>query len=128
MEKFKYVPPYSYIMMGFEKFFVNPGTPQQKAYEALRAAYVDKILREEVAKRFGFSVNTLNVLISRFKRGDLEFFVKKKPGPKKRRLKDSVKDQIISLRKKNFTCEEIYEEIGGEFSLRTVQRIVKEQF
>ena len=83
-------------------FFTKPGNPKQRLYEALRAIFVERLKAKEVAKRFGYTVNTLHVQASRFRAGALRsFFAQGKPGPKSRPKRDPVRDTVIELRKKN---------------------------
>lgn len=68
---------------GCRKFFLEPSTPRQRMYEALRAFYVDGLSSEEAARRFGYSPASFRVLCHEFKRGDTrQFFVQNRPGPR----------------------------------------------
>ncbi len=108
-------------------FFSKPSNPSHKMYEALRSIYVDNIPKEKVAEDTGYAINTLNILIYRFKKGELYFFENKTPGPKERRVDNNIKEKIIALRKMNKSCESIFEDIDKKVSLRTIQRIVNEE-
>jgi hypothetical protein len=50
-----------------QEFFANPQFPQQRRYEAIRAAVIERQPLQEVAKRFGFAYGTLRNLISQFR-------------------------------------------------------------
>ena len=42
-----------------KQYFLNPSTPRQKQYEAIRAVFVENLEVTTVAKRFGYTVQTL---------------------------------------------------------------------
>lgn len=92
-------------------FFLYPDDPMQKRYEALRASFVNGLSADEVAKKFGYSVHTINALRRDFKAGSLPpFFCSLTKGPKQRRPSTlKAKDRIIELRKQNYSIEEIEE-------------------
>lgn len=59
-----------------ENFFLNPLTPMQKRYEALRAYFVEKLKVEEIASRFGYSCHTIYSLLKNYKKQTSpEFFL-----------------------------------------------------
>lgn len=111
-------------------FFTNPGTPKQRLYEALRAIIVEKLKVGESAQRFGYSANTLQVLLSHFRTGRLgPFFIQSKPGPKRRPKRGPVRDTVIELRKRNRSIYDIsllLKEQGHDLSPRSVWEILKE--
>lgn len=109
------------------KFFSNPSTSIHKTYEAMRSIYVDKIPKNEVAKKYGYTINTINTLIYQFNNGNLHFFDERKPGPKGRRVGCDIRERIITHRKMNISCDDIFERIDQKVSLRTIQRIVNEE-
>ena len=51
----------------YRRFFLDPAQPLHRRYEALRAVFVDNQPQVEVAKRFGYSYNTLRRLVSDFR-------------------------------------------------------------
>jgi len=52
-------------------------------YEALRSYFIDGRSSEEVAKAFGYTVGSFQVMCHHFRRDPLkEFFVATRPGPK----------------------------------------------
>ena len=64
-------------------FFLDPTDPMQKRYEALRASFVDDLSAEQVAKKFNYSVHTINALRRDFKAVTLSpFFNPLTKGPK----------------------------------------------
>lgn len=111
-------------------FFTKPGNPKQRLYEALRAIFVERLKAKEVAKRFGYTVNTLHVQASRFRAGALRsFFAQGKPGPKSRPKRDPVRDTVIELRKKNssvYDIARVLKEKKHHLSPRSVWEILRE--
>jgi Homeodomain-like domain len=51
----------------YRRFFLEPHQPLHRRYEALRAVLVDGQPQVEVAKRFGYTYNTLRHLVSDFR-------------------------------------------------------------
>lgn len=49
------------------RFFLEPHQTFHRRYEALRAVFVDGQPQTEVAKRFGYTYNTLRRLVSDFR-------------------------------------------------------------
>ena len=113
-------------------FFLDPDDPMQKRYEALRASFVDELSAEKVAKKFGYSVHTINALRRDFKSGSLSpFFRPLTKGPKQRRPSTrDAKDRIIELRKQNYSIDEIEEVLLREkcdIAAKTIHQILKEE-
>jgi transposase len=113
-------------------FFLNPEDPMQKRYEALRASYVDGLSADEVAKKFGYSVHTINALRRDFKTDSLPpFFRPLTKGPKQRRPSTlKAKDRIIELRKQNYSIEEIEEVLLRErydITAKTIHQVLKDE-
>jgi transposase len=90
------------------RFFNEPSSPRQRQYEALRAYFVEHVPSAEVAKRFGYTVGTFRALCYSFRRGELpEFFTFGRPGPTSQPKKSAAHEQIVALRKRNFSIYEI---------------------
>jgi len=51
----------------FQQFFTDPQSPQQRRYEAIRAAVGERQPLQEVAARFGFAYGTLRNLVAQFR-------------------------------------------------------------
>jgi len=51
----------------YRRFFLESHQPLHRRYEALRAVFVDGQPQVEVAKRFGYTYNTLRRLVSDFR-------------------------------------------------------------
>ena len=113
-------------------FFLCPDDPMQKRYEALRASFVNGLSADEVAKKFGYSVHTINALRRDFKAGSLPpFFYPLTKGPKQRRPSTlKAKDRIIELRKQNYSIEEIEEVLLRErydITAKTIHQVLKDE-
>ena len=112
------------------RFFLNPATPGQRQYEALRAYYVEHLPGKEATRRFGYTYAAFNSLKQRFKSGDLKFFVTAPPGPKGPRLPVEVRQEIIEYRKKGLSAYqigEVLETLGKATSISTIIRVLEEE-
>jgi transposase len=112
------------------EYFLNPKEPAQKRYEALRAYFLESLTLNEAAKRAGYSISTFQSLVSNFKNGKVEFFVKPHYGPNKRQTSDFVQKRIVSLRKTNHSVYEIKNILANEglnTSIQTISRIIKDE-
>lgn len=115
-----------------KSFFLDPIDPMHKRYEALRASFVDDLSAEQVAKKFNYSVHTINALRKDFKAGTLPpFFNPLTKGPKERRPSSlKAKGRIIELRKQNYSIEEIEELLLREqfdITAKTISKILKDE-
>jgi hypothetical protein len=91
-----------------ERFFLEPSSPKQRQYEALRAYFVEHIPSAEVARAFGYTPGSFQVLCHHFRRqADPEFFVASRPGPRHQPKKSAAHDLIVELRKANHSVYEI---------------------
>jgi hypothetical protein len=87
---------------------MEPATPRQRQYEALRAFFVDQVGSAEAARRFGYSPGAFRVMCHAFRRGELsEFFVATHSGPRVQPKKSRAHEQIVALRKRNYSVYEI---------------------
>ena len=92
------------------RFFSVPSSPRQRQYEALRAFYVDEMSSAEAARAFGYTVGAFQVLCHRFRHqpGARVFFVPTSVGrPPGVRSHDAVREEVIALRKKNYSVQDI---------------------
>lgn len=90
------------------QFFLEPSSPRQRMYEALRAFFVEGRPSAEVARSFGYAQGSFHVLCHHFRRDpDPQFFVKPRHGPTEQPKKSAARELIISLRKKNYSVYEI---------------------
>jgi transposase len=97
-----------YNLTDCRRFFAKPATVRQRQYEALRAFYMDDLPSADVAARFGYSAGAFRVLCHAFRRGGLpEFFAATRPGRYDQPKKSRAHDQIVALRKRNYSVYEI---------------------
>ncbi len=95
------------------EFFTNPNTIAQKQYEALRMYFIENKSAKEVAGLFGYTYRGFTTIISNFRK-DLKtlpaseiFFKEKKRGKKITQQITNAKAEIIKLRKKYYSVEDI---------------------
>src|SRR6516162_8012122 len=87
---------------------MEPATPRQRQYEALRAFFVDQVGSAEAARRFGYSPGAFRVMYHAFRRRELsEFFAAPHSGPRVQPKKSRAHEQIVALRKRNYSVYEI---------------------
>lgn len=115
-----------------KNYFLDPKDPAQKKYEALRAIFVDGLNPKEVARKFGYSIHTIYSYSHEFNKSrKIELFLPLRRGPKGFHSKNSsVKDKIISFRKKNFSISEIKEALEKEqilVSPPTIEKMLKKE-
>lgn len=118
--------------MDLKNYFIKPGESIQKQYEALRAFYVDRLSADQAALKFGYSTTYFKKLrflfATQIKKGKNPFFTPKKKGPKKPSTDKQVIEQIIDLRKQNYSIIDIMavlEAKGKKISLETIDNILK---
>ena len=96
------------------QFFAQPTDPTQRRYEALRAYLFEGRPAAEVAKAFGYTIETLNSLVRDFRAGRREFFLSSRPGPKRAPAKDRAHGRIVELRSAGHSIDEIALVLGRE--------------
>ncbi len=111
-------------------YFLHPTDPMQKRYEAMRASFVDSLNAQEIARRYDYSIHTVNALRRDFKAGSLPpFFTPLVRGPKQPRTSTiQCKDRIIELRKNNYSIDEIEEVLlreGSDITPKTIHQVLK---
>jgi len=90
------------------RFFLEPRLPKHRQYEALRAYLVEGRLAKDVARAFGYSLNSFHVLCHHFRRETHPaFFLSPQHGPQFQPKKSAARDLIIKLRKQNHSVYEI---------------------
>lgn len=113
------------------KFFLEPRTPKQRIYEALRAYFVDGRPPREVARDFGYSSGSFHVLCHHFRRDpDPVFFVTPRHGPQSQPKKSAARAAIVSLRKQNHSVYEISEILKEQkcpLSPTAIREVLKEE-
>jgi hypothetical protein len=89
------------------RFFLEPASPTQRRYEALRAYFVDGVSTAEVSRRFGYTPGSFRVLCHHFRGDKPDFFVERKHGPHTQPKKDAVRELIFGMRKQNLSIYDI---------------------
>ena len=91
---------------------MTPASAKQRQYEALRAFFVEGRPSREVARAFGYSTGSFQVLCHHFRRETHPvFFVSPRPGPRDQPKKSAARDLIVELRKRNYSVYEISESL-----------------
>jgi transposase len=120
-----------YSLTKCRRFFAEPATARQRQYEALRAFYLEGLPTAEAARRFGYSPGAFRVLCHAFRRDDLpEFFATAHKGPRERPKKSRAHEQIVALRKRNYSVYDINQtlkEQGTPLSVTAVREILAEE-
>jgi len=90
------------------QFFLKPRLPKHRQYEALRAYLLEERPAKEVARAFGYSLNSFHVLCHHFRRDPQPaFFLSPRHGPQAQPKKSAARDLIVQLRKQNHSVYEI---------------------
>ena len=115
-------------MRAGSEYFLEPGEPVQRRYEALRCYFVEQASAEEVGARFGYSPATVHQLAAELRAGRSSFFRSSKPGPKGPRKTHTVRDRVLVLRAQDRSVTEIAAALttqGSPVSAQTVWAILK---
>ena len=97
------------------RFFRVPASPRQRQYEALRAYFIEHRPSSQAARSFGYSPGAFRVLCHQFRHDPhaREFFSSPALGrPPGVRRQDSVRNEVISLRKMNYSVKDISHTLG----------------
>jgi len=89
------------------RFFLEPASPAQRQYEALRAYFVEGLSSADVSGRFGYTPGSFRVLCHHFRRSKPDFFRELKHGPHTQPKKDAVRELILGMRKQNLSIYDI---------------------
>jgi transposase len=109
------------------EYFAEPGEPAQRRYEALRAYFVDELSAAQVATRFGYSPAVVHQMACDLRAGRAVFFRDSKPGPKGARKAGRIRDEVLALRARDRSIEEIAAALaaaGSPVSAQTVWSIL----
>src|SRR6266849_2006969 len=119
------------VLTELERVFLEPTDPTHRQYEALRAYFVEGLPSQEVAKRFGYTPGSFRVLCHQFRQHpQRSFFIQPRKGPHHAPKRDPVRDQVIALRKQNFSIYDISEALkaeGHSLSPVTISLLLKEE-
>jgi transposase len=120
-----------YSITDCRRFFVEPATARQRQYEALRAFFAEGLRSAEAARRFGYSPGAFRVLCHAFRRGELpDFFATARTGPREQPKKSRAHEQIVALRKRNYSVYEISQalkEQGTPLSATAVREVLAQE-
>jgi len=114
-------------------FFLKPSSPRQRQYEALRAFFVEGQSSEKTARAFGYSPGAFRVLCSNFRNNPQarEFFLVTSVGrPPGVRHHDLIREEIVTLRKRNFSVYDIsrvFAERDQKVTTAAVRDILREE-
>lgn len=118
-------------LTGLAKFFLEPSNTTHRQYEALRAYFVEGLSSKEAAKRFGYTEGSFRVLVHQFRQNPHRpFFLPPSKGPHKASKKDTVREQMIALRKENlsiYDISKVLETKGRRVSPVSVSLILKKE-
>jgi hypothetical protein len=94
-----------------EYFEFNPSV-HKKRYDALHAFFVNRLTASEVANRYGYTLTSFYSLIRDFRKylkedHSEDYFFKETVLGRKPGKEDDLREMIISLRKMNYSAEEI---------------------
>jgi hypothetical protein len=119
-----------------EEYFIFSQSVNKKRYDALHAFFVNRLPAAEVAERYGYTLTSFYSLIRDFRKyltggGHREdFFFKDTVLGRKPGKEDDLKDMIISLRKMNFSAEDIVSIANSksyEVSYGFVYKVLREE-
>lgn len=113
-----------------QRLFLDPATPNQRRYEAIRAVVIDQIKTELAAKKFGYKESTLYSLIRDARSGKISLFPEIRRGPIGRQTPDYIQQRILDLRKQKLSSEDIrifLQKEGYKLSARTVERVLNDR-
>jgi hypothetical protein len=115
------------------RFFLEPGSPRQRQYEALRAFFVEGRPSADVAKAFGYTSGAFRVLCHQFRHDPdkRQFFQPPSVGrPPGARSQDRVRAEVVALRKKNYSVQDIsrtFSERGEKLTPAAARDILREE-
>ena len=111
------------------RFFLEPGHPRQRQYEALRAYFVEGLPSAEAARRFGYTAGSFRVLCHKFRGGALGAFFRDLPrGPQVQAKKDPARPLLIALRKQNLSVYDIQDALrqqGHPLSVTAIHEVLR---
>jgi transposase len=117
--------------MNDASYFTHPTANWQRKYEALRAAFVERLPDKLVAERFGYSPGYINQMRFQFRHGKIDF---SEPIPEgktlRRKVTKDIREKIVQWRQQHLSAGEIAEVLmqeGIELSIRTVERVLAEE-
>jgi len=117
--------------MNDARYFTHPTADWQRKYEALRAAFVDRLPDKLIAERFGYSPSYISQMRFKFRHGNIDFSEPTSEGViARRKVNRDIREKIAQWRQKQLSAGEITELLmreGTELSIRTVERVLAEE-
>src|SRR3989304_4987168 len=93
-----------------KRFFLEPSSPKQRQYEALRAYFAEELPSAQAARTFGYTPGSFQGMGHRFRREPTpSFFLTPQPGPRSQPKKSAARDLVVELRKRHPSVSEIRE-------------------
>jgi transposase len=93
-----------------KRFFLEPSSPKQRQYEALRAYFAEELPSAQAARAFGYTPGSFQVMCHQFRREPTPaFFLTPQPGPRSQPKKSAAREAIVEMRKRNHSVYEISE-------------------
>ncbi len=89
------------------EFFADPTDTAQRRYEALRAYFLEGATAAQAAARFGYAEASVQAMVRDFRRGDRDFFARRRPGPATAPAKQAARAQVLRLRAAGHSVTEI---------------------
>jgi len=112
-------------------YFKHPKTDWQRRYEALRAAFVERLSDKLIAERYGYSPGYVCQLRFKFRHGKIDFSEPNEDNTTSRRkVNKDVRQKIVGWRQEQLSAAEIAElliEDGIDISIRTIERVLAEE-
>ena len=115
--------------------FLDPKSPGQRRYEALRARYIEKCSTQEAAQRFGYSHGSFRNLCSQFVSTDDPNFLfpgsakPKPPTSETENRRAERKRRVLELRQQGLSVHDIRSRLAEEnapASVGTIQKLLTE--
>jgi len=118
-------------LSAIRRFFLQPASPKQRQYEALRAYFVEGRPAPAVATAFGYSPGSFHVLCHHFRRDPAPaFFLASRRGPQAQPKKSAARNLLVRLRKQNHSVYEISHQLkeqGYPLSPTAVREVLKSE-
>ena len=115
----------------YTRVFLQPSNSTHRQYEALRGYFVEGLPSAEAATRFGYTPGSFRLLCHQFRQNPNRlFFLPPKKGPQASPKKSQAREQVITMRKQNFSVYDIkraLEESGTLLSHVSISIILKEE-
>jgi hypothetical protein len=115
--------------MDLAHIFLTPQNTTHRQYEALRAYFVEELPGPEVAQRFGYTPGSLHQLVHQFRQQPNRSFFSEPPRTGNSAA-ETVRQQIIHLRKQNLSIYDISEALKKEGCPRSpmaVSQVIRQE-